>query len=341
MVPIQATKTSNRDTFVAADASRPLQLVEAFRRIASGEGPPAKWSIERLTFRGPLWTLEGKLEEIDNHVKTAGAQDLNLANRVEWVLTNTQGLGKLTGHFQPGIRWLHVQYDGTDSAVWNHVNAVLAELMPDETRLAFDEERAKQYRDMVDTTTTAISNFRAEAHAHKTDAANELAEAKKQLETLTKTYDEHMALQAPVKYWEDLAAHYSKRGNGRSVLAWLVGLGLAGGLVLVAVGLADEFPDTPPPYWLLFAILLIAGLLIWVLRLLARGFVSDRHLAEEARTRAIMTKTYLALLRKGEAEETDRRLVLENIYRPFTTGLIGEETPPVTLVEIARALQRK
>jgi hypothetical protein len=123
---------------------------------------------------------------------------------------------------------------------------------------------------------------------------------------------------------------------------WAIGLGIAFLLLLLATGwrLVVEYDSAQPPYWMLVSLVLVFGLLVWVFRLLVRAMFSDLHLAEEAKLRSVMTKTYIALLRERAADEKDRQLVLENIYRPMSAGLIGDEIPPTTLGEIIRGFAR-
>ena len=46
---------------------------------------------------------------------------------------------------------------------------------------------------------------------------------------------------------------------------------------------------------------------------------------------------YLAMLRKKDVTEEDRRLALETLFRPPTIGVLKEETPPATVLELVKA----
>jgi hypothetical protein len=92
-------------------------------------------------------------------------------------------------------------------------------------------------------------------------------------------------------------------------------------------------PNWHPEYWRI-AVLVAAGLFsVWVVRIFVRLFLSNVHLLTDARERATMVQTYLALMRKGGLKEEDRQLILKAIFRPTATGVVKDDAMPLTMIE--------
>jgi hypothetical protein len=79
-----------------------------------------------------------------------------------------------------------------------------------------------------------------------------------------------------------------------------------------------------------------ATLVIWPIRILAKMLLSNVHLATDASERSILTRTYLALIRKDDKmEEADRQLILKVLFRPTSTGIVKDDGAPSGISEIA------
>lgn len=96
-----------------------------------------------------------------------------------------------------------------------------------------------------------------------------------------------------------------------------------------------------PEYWRV-GVLIGAGLLgAWIVRIFVRLFLSHIHLLQDARERAIMVQTYLALLRKDAVTEKERELILAVLFRPAATGIVKDDAMPLTIAEAATRLGGK
>jgi hypothetical protein len=145
-----------------------------------------------------------------------------------------------------------------------------------------------------------------------------------------------MRLKAPVDYWRAKAAsHESKSGIYRNVAAiyavvivcctisiiyWLSHLGLE---LVARVG--------SQPYALLFigvTGLTLASLLLWTERILVKLYLSEHHLAIDARERETMAQTYLALTADKAATDEDRVVVLSALFRPTADGVVKDDAAP-------------
>lgn len=89
---------------------------------------------------------------------------------------------------------------------------------------------------------------------------------------------------------------------------------------------------------LVFAVVGVGGL-----RLIAKMLVSALHVNHEAGERVTMIKTYLALLAEESAvTEDERNLILPTLFRPGSTGLLGEEPKAEMPIEmVLRVLAKR
>lgn len=151
------------------------------------------------------------------------------------------------------------------------------------------------------------------------------------------TYKQFMQLKAPVKYWE-------KKADGhltRAVISGIICVIYAGCVMLAFINLATkgvflfapllETKDgLPSPTALLLGALgfSILTIIFWIGRIFVRIYLSEHHLAIDARFRATMVQTYLALTNEGVATESDRNIILAAIFRPTGDGIVKDDAAP-------------
>lgn len=178
-----------------------------------------------------------------------------------------------------------------------------------------------------------------------------------ELTTLKETYDKHMALAAPVEYW-DTKRKKHRLWSGISFGAIVLGMGTAAYFLhteLQSVGQAvtaskaaaaasaakaqvagsttiQALADSATT-WHLGSFILLATLSFWFIRLLVRIFLSNLHLENDAAERVTMAKTYLALIRNDDLPKGDNiSTVLAALFRPTGDGIVKDEgVPPTTL----------
>lgn len=208
-------------------------------------------------------------------------------------------------------------------------------------QLAVDESTDIQNRfEAVLAKTEELHGQQEKAHSeivtkHESAFNSELARSKSELENITRTYEEKLKLQAPVKYW----AKKQTRHFWMSVLFGFVSiLGmLAGALYIVSELhnlLADLKQNETPPYWKLGGLFVVATLSVWFVRILVRIFLSHVHLGSDAAERVTMVQTYLALVRRGQGpKDEDRQLILQTLFRPAVTGIVKDDAAPASVME--------
>ncbi|MGV3769035.1 MAG: DUF6161 domain-containing protein [Sphingobium phenoxybenzoativorans] len=166
-----------------------------------------------------------------------------------------------------------------------------------------------------------------------------------------KLYIEHMRLDAAVTLWEGRAGAHEKDAvlHGRwALLIGAVGLGVAAGIatltsILAKWLFATEFlgsnikipAGTLRPTWHFELMFTAAGtilyltIFLWLVRIIVRMYMTDNHLAIDARSRAAMAHTYLALTKDNQADENDRAIVLASLFRPITDGFVKDDAMPL------------
>ncbi len=165
-----------------------------------------------------------------------------------------------------------------------------------------------------------------------------LEKANTELENITRTYDEDLALHASVRYWGLQEKYHKRMSIGFGVTTVIVaGLVLWGLYEFVDRFLAADFESIHVSKLVTAAI--ITTFSIWAVRTCANLFMSHTHLRTDAQERRTMMHTYLAMLRKGQGPKDDeRQLILQTLFRPSTTGMIKEDAGPSNLVDMLNRL---
>lgn len=157
------------------------------------------------------------------------------------------------------------------------------------------------------------------------------------LSDLQKTYNEQLALQAPVTYWND------KRWRH----AWVAWISLAIFIIAVAsfavlsykfrfdvleiAKLGRIVKNGSVEYDFAVYVLLAFPLFlaVWLLRLIVRIFVQNLELQTDASERTAMVKTFLALMKDGEkVKQEDRAIVLHALFRSMAVKAEEDGIPP-------------
>ena len=86
--------------------------------------------------------------------------------------------------------------------------------------------------------------------------------------------------------------------------------------------------------------IMFTTIMVWMMKILVKIMLSNYHLAVDANERVIMINTYLVLLEDGKGfEESDRKVILDNIFRQTNHGIIKDETS-VTVADIVSSFKK-
>ena len=168
-----------------------------------------------------------------------------------------------------------------------------------------------------------------------------LLKAKNDLENLTKTYDDKLALHAAVRYWGIQQKSNRNKAIGFGIVMSLMIIAVVTTLmVFVDTHLNTTIKDVALNKLITVAVITTFG--IWLIKVAANIFMSHLHLTTDAQERRTMIHTYLALTRKGQGpKEEDRQLILQTLFRPSTTDMVKNDQGPTQLVDMINRLSPK
>lgn len=207
----------------------------------------------------------------------------------------------------------------------------------------------KTKSDELDALNVSKASTLDKLHGAKEAALNDLYAAKDKafgemaakheanLKAIEETFHNKLALQKPIDYWrEKKTAHVTlaKRFAWASVIVLLLfGIGL-GSLIYWVFGSLG--PNDNPKHWQVGVTIVAAFFVIWIVRVLVRMFLSHQHLAADAAERVTMVQTYLSLSLEGQGvAPADRTVILQQLFKSASDGLVKDDAAPPGLLEIA------
>lgn len=185
-----------------------------------------------------------------------------------------------------------------------------------------------------------------------------------ELDNIKNTYDQHMAIAAPVEYWETKRVKHRNMmlSFGVTVILGMIGVGIflslkmreisemlsvsyptktlsAASSVQAVSSVAASTPTSASATWQVGIFFMLAVLSIWAIRLLVRIFLSNMHLENDAGERVTMAKTYLALIRSDSlSKDKNIDAVLTALFRPTGDGIVKDEGLPPSAVDFLTKL---
>lgn len=195
--------------------------------------------------------------------------------------------------------------------------------------------------DWQDQTETQIADLEMHKEQFKAKFYEELESAKTDLENLTKTYDDKLALHAAVRYWGIQQKSNRNKAIGFGIVMLLMIIAVVTTLIyFVDNHLNTTIKDVALNKLITVAVITTFG--IWLIKVAANIFMSHLHLTTDAQERRTMIHTYLALTRKGQGpKEEDRQLILQTLFRPSTTDMVKNDQGPTQLVDMINRLSPK
>ena len=228
------------------------------------------------------------------------------------------------GHIEATAFRMGLKTDvSAEKAILDDLKSDFNELVSDVTQQQQGAYKAKQdWETKMDT-----------LHNEQTDTFdNEVVKkANESLAKLEDIFHKKLHLEAPVQYWTQKAdthrtfATYSAIAFTATACAFIWILYKIYPSIEPILSVATKQPIT--------AVVLIgipAFLMIWILRFIARLLLLNVTLNTDARERAAMTKTFLALMKDEDAkmESADRILILQALFRPSPISSGDDGAPP-------------
>lgn len=87
--------------------------------------------------------------------------------------------------------------------------------------------------------------------------------------------------------------------------------------------------------WVYAFFIVSLTIIVWIIRLLVKVFLSNLHLLSDAKERETMIMTYLALEREEQVlKKEDKELILPSIFRTSSHGIIKDDSSPNPIMNI-------
>lgn len=181
----------------------------------------------------------------------------------------------------------------------------------------------------------AKKRFNEEAERHET-----------KMKESEEFYEKKLAVKNAVVYWTEKAQEHKTN-------SWIFGLisgGLMIGMLVTIICFGNYFvgldltkgtgaklltKNGALQLWVYGFFIISVTMVIWIIRLLVKVFLSNLHQLSDANERATMIQTYLAFEREEKTlTDKDKELVLPSIFRTSTHGIIKEDSAPNTPMNI-------
>lgn len=207
--------------------------------------------------------------------------------------------------------------------------------------LAHTELKSSEVSELIKTASNSASKFEIDSsellkgvHTSATEnfsnANEKFDKLQDDLLTVKKTYEEHMALKSPVQYWQDRATvHRLRIWLFTSVLALAIGAAVWA-LYKLFSWLEGKFTASLNVDHFFYAGLgvLATTVAFWVIRVILKIVLSERHLRNNAEEKSMLLKTYLAMTSVSEATREDRQIVLASVFSTSSDGIVKDDGGP-------------
>lgn len=211
------------------------------------------------------------------------------------------------------------------------------------TAEAQNKQRAETFASDADNAGQLLSSVANALDDHRKTMEKDLSGHDVRRKAIEDSFREYMTLAKPAEFWEEQQTEHRK-------LAWryFITFAIVTGITLLLIGwnfdaISARVQALNQGPLNLAAVALVTApalLFFWVLRHIARLFVTHHGLATDAEMRGNLIQTYLGLVNDSNSKITgdDRKVVLEAVFRPvLATGEDGG--PGAQVVDFVRSLR--
>ncbi|WP_417259437.1 DUF6161 domain-containing protein [Celeribacter sp.] len=156
----------------------------------------------------------------------------------------------------------------------------------------------------------------------------------KEYERVKKLFFEDMKFQAPVRLWN--LREKQHRAASKSAFKFFVGLAAVTAVIAICVPvcfgthIAESFTNADEEFsakgpLLIGGILTTMSILLWIIRLQYKVFLSERHLMLDAAEKKAFAQSYRSLRRDEEVSRDSEAVVLAALFRPTQDGIIKDD----------------
>lgn len=203
------------------------------------------------------------------------------------------------------------------------------------------EVTARQIQSDLEDTTKELAEKNATYSDLKTTLERLLAEAPKELNTLRETFRFEGSTRAAFEHWDGKSGEHESKSQ-----KWLYGLAVAFAIYAVVlyclfsnVPISAKWYEVPFSVSILFAVSSVVA--VWVGRLIAKQYLSERHLMQDASERSALIKTFASMIKGEQISSEQIGVVLSTIFRSASTGLLsGDASPTLPSDAVAKLVEK-
>ncbi|GHA02635.1 hypothetical protein GCM10008090_10050 [Arenicella chitinivorans] len=179
-----------------------------------------------------------------------------------------------------------------------------------------------------------IEKARNDLKLYDEAAENQRAQHEEEMIKITRSHNEQLQFEVPLRTWVLAYKGYKTQGNW--LMGWLISLTLIVSFLLTLLLLVTpdhvllmfSADDKSAAVRWSFTFCILVGFLAFAIRAITRAMFSSFHLARDANERALLTKYYLGLIRKGVLEPEDRAIIMQSLFSRSDTGLLKDDGSP-------------
>jgi len=167
--------------------------------------------------------------------------------------------------------------------------------------------------------------------------SSKILEHQNAMARLRDQFVEFSSFSEPKIYWEQKETTHKQKAEDRikilEKLLWIFG-SIFGVFVLaiICVFIVIIYNNISIPVQMYFSIagvvFFITSGAVWAIRINVRLYLSDVHLASDAKERVVMAQTYLALHFGEQLRDDDRKIILAALFRHTTDGVVRDDAIP-------------
>ncbi len=169
-----------------------------------------------------------------------------------------------------------------------------------------------------------------------------LKEAPDELKRIRESFTFQGSTRAAFEHWDSKSREHRRHSNhyliafGLTVVAFLAAL-----ITIDRMAIPGDVRFLDVPFAAIALLTMTTGAAIWIGRLIAKQYVTERYLGEDASERSAMIRTFASMVQFGQIEGGQVSTVLTAIFRSGATGLVPEDGSPTLPFEAIAKLVGK
>jgi len=222
---------------------------------------------------------------------------------------------------------------GQLKSAWDHFIQLVSKLAPHLAGAMLSAERIALLTSRIKEIASSEQSTKERLEAALKSANEAISTINRQVETTLKEVRESVHLHEAFRHWKRLRTSSCWWAVAFALLGIGIGAAAFGACVAYRMEILRPAADGAIPPTGYFQAGVVAIAILWILRIIARLFLSFTHSFVDARERIVLVQTYLSLLANPNTKnmtESQQDIAFASVFRSSATGLIKEDMSPQT-----------